>query len=71
MGVLLYEMCALTPPFTANSLQLLALKIVKGSRSQLTANYSKELKYLVDEMLQVDPNRRPSVGDILSTIGLI
>lgn len=41
MGVLLYELCALSPPFTANSLQLLALKIVKGSHSQLSGNYSK------------------------------
>lgn len=41
MGVLLYEMCALTPPFNANSLQFLALKIVKGSYQQIAGNYSK------------------------------
>jgi hypothetical protein len=34
-------MCALTPPFNANSLQLLALKIVKGGYQPITANYSK------------------------------
>lgn len=66
MGVLLYELCALNPPFTANSLQLLALKIVKGSHSQLAGNYSKDIKGMVEDMLQIDPNRRPSVGDILS-----
>jgi len=30
MGILLYEMCTLKPPFDANSLQYLALKIVNG-----------------------------------------
>lgn len=30
MGVLLYEMCSLKPPFDAKSLPALALKISKG-----------------------------------------
>lgn len=67
MGVLLYEMCALAPPFNANSLQMLALKIVKGSYSPITANYSKELKGLISEILHIDPNKRPYVGEILGT----
>ena len=66
MGVLLYELCALAPPFTATSLQFLALKIVKGSYTSLTGNYSKELKNLVSDILQYVPNKRPSVSDILS-----
>lgn len=41
MGVMLYEMCALQPPFNANSLQFLALKIVKGSYQPLQGNFSK------------------------------
>ena len=69
MGVLLYELCALTPPFTATSLQFLALKIVKGSYSQIPGTYSKELKGLIGEMLQLDPNKRPFVGDVLSKDG--
>jgi NIMA (never in mitosis gene a)-related kinase len=66
MGVVLYELCALQPPFTANSLQFLALKIVKGSYPAIQGNYSKELKGLIFDMLQVDSNKRPSVADILS-----
>jgi NIMA (never in mitosis gene a)-related kinase len=65
MGVLLYELCALAPPFNANSLQFLALKIVKGSYQPITGNYSKELKGLINDILQIDPNRRPFVRDIL------
>jgi NIMA (never in mitosis gene a)-related kinase len=65
MGVLLYELCALSPPFNANSLQMLALKIVKGSYTPITTPYSKELKGLIADILQVDPNRRPLMREIL------
>ena len=47
MGAVLYELCALQPPFNASSLQMLALKIVKGSYPALQGNYSKELKSLI------------------------
>lgn len=67
MGVLLYQLCALSPPFNANSLQMLALKIVKGSYTPITVNYSKQLKGLIGQILQVDTNKRPSISDILST----
>jgi NIMA (never in mitosis gene a)-related kinase len=30
LGVILYELCALKPPFEANSLAALALRILKG-----------------------------------------
>ena len=33
-------MCTLTPPFTANNLQFLALKIVKGSYVNIPQQYS-------------------------------
>ena len=68
MGVVLYELCALAPPFTANSLQFLALKIVKGSYTPIQGSYSKELKTLVAEMLSLDPGKRPSADQILSTL---
>ena len=67
MGVLLYELCALSPPFNANSLQMLALKIVKGSYTPITTPYSKELKGLIADILQVDPNKRPMMREILGT----
>lgn len=33
-------MCALVPPFTANNLEFLALKIVKGSYANIPQQYS-------------------------------
>lgn len=66
LGVILYELMALEPPFKAKTLQLLSLKIVKGKYSDPPSTYSREIKALVASLLQVDPKRRPKVGDILS-----
>ena len=65
LGVLLYLMCAQKLPFEANSLPLLALRILKGSFPPITGPYSKDIKTLVLSMLQVDARKRPSVVDIL------
>jgi len=65
MGILLYEMCTLKPPFDANSLQYLALKIVNGKYTPIPSHYSKEMKNLVTAMLSRDPAKRPRVHDIL------
>ena len=58
-------MCALKLPFEANSLPVLALKILKGSFPPLPNQYSKDLKGLILQMLQVDQKKRPSVDAIL------
>ena len=52
LGALLYELCALEPPFKANNLQFLALKIVQGAPPPLPKMYSDDLKLLVRSMLQ-------------------
>lgn len=66
LGVLLYHLCSQKLPFEANSLPLLALKIMKGSFPPLTGPYSREMKALILSMLQVDSKKRPTVIDILS-----
>lgn len=65
LGVILLEMCLLKPPFDANSLPVLALKISKGEHYPVPKYYSKELKRLVVELLQVDPAKRPTIAEIL------
>jgi len=65
LGVVLYEMCALKPPFDAQSLTFLAMKIVKGQYSPVPMSFSRELKNLVSTLLQVDPLKRPSVNEVL------
>jgi len=65
MGVLLYELCCLKPPFEAGSIHYLALKIVKGKYLPVSKSYSQPLRSLVDRLLRVDPDSRPSVHQIL------
>lgn len=65
LGVLLYEMCCLKPPFDGKSLGDLAMAIVKGKYEPLPACYSAELKELVRELLAVDPKARPTINQIL------
>jgi len=66
LGVVLYELCALKPPFDGNSLQFLALKIVRGTYSPIPGHYSRDLRSLVFSLLQTDPNKRPTAAQILS-----
>jgi NIMA (never in mitosis gene a)-related kinase len=65
LGVLLYEMCALKPPFNAYSISALAMKISGGVYNQIPGQYSRELRVLIGSMLSLDPHRRPSIHKIL------
>ena len=65
LGVMLYELCALKPPFEGMNLHFLALKIIRGEYAPLPAHFSRELKTLVSQMLTMDVHRRPNVNQIL------
>eukprot|EP01016_Furgasonia_blochmanni_P037671 TRINITY_DN4461_c0_g1_i5.p1 TRINITY_DN4461_c0_g1~~TRINITY_DN4461_c0_g1_i5.p1 ORF type:complete len:639 (-),score=39.67 TRINITY_DN4461_c0_g1_i5:980-2896(-) len=67
LGVLLYEMCALKYPFQGESLISLGMRIVQGSYNPIPGHYTKELKDLIARMLNLDPERRPSVTEILES----
>lgn len=47
LGVIVYEMCCKCPPFDADSLPSLALKIVRGQYNPIPSTYSRELRILV------------------------
>lgn len=47
LGVMLYELCALKPPFEGCNLHFLALKIIKGQYTPLPSHFSRELKTLI------------------------
>ena len=65
LGVLLYELCNLKPPFDASSLHFLALKIVRGVYPPLSKEYSQPLRTLIGRMLKIDPQARPTIHEIL------
>jgi len=66
LGVVLYELCTLKPPFNAENLKYLALKIIKGIYNPIPAQYSKDMRKLIEVLLKKDVNQRPTVNEILS-----
>jgi len=62
LGVLLYEMCALKPPFNGANIHMLAMQIIRGQFPPLPTHFSYELRGLVNKMLNQDPNKRPNIN---------
>ncbi|NXN38424.1 NEK2 kinase, partial [Rhinoptilus africanus] len=65
LGCLLYELCALSPPFRAYNQKELAEKIREGKFRRIPYRYSEQLNELLKGMLNVKDYCRPSVEDIL------
>ena len=67
IGVLLYEMTTFKMPFDASSISELAKKIKNRDFKKINSQiYSNELKKLIYDMLNLNPNLRPSTKEILS-----
>jgi len=66
LGCILYEMATLKHAFNAKSLNGLMGKVVKGNFDPISSRYSRNLNQLVNSMLCIDPNSRPSLPEILS-----
>ncbi|XP_072218023.1 serine/threonine-protein kinase Nek2 [Leuresthes tenuis] len=67
LGCLLYELCALSPPFTAYNQKELAEKIREGKFRRIPYRYSEELNTLLSKMLYLKDYLRPSVESILQS----
>ena len=65
-GCLMYELASREPPFMASNHMALAKKIVHGHPKELPTVYSKELQFLIFNMLEKEPDARPNVNQILS-----
>lgn len=66
LGCVLYEMCNLRHAFDAQSINGLAVKILRGSFPPINQMYSKQLRDLIGKMLQIKPSSRPTIVDILN-----
>lgn len=63
LGCILYELCTLQHVFDAQNLKLLVVKILEGNYKPINSKqYSKNLCNLVSEMLQKDPDKRPTIN---------
>ena len=58
-------MVTLRHAFDSSNMKGLVVKILKGNYPPIPSCYSQNLRDLIDEMLQKDPHRRPSVKKIL------
>lgn len=65
LGCVMYEVVNLKHAFTAQTQNGLAVKILKGSYLPLNTNYSKPLRELITQMLNVNPKERPTINDII------
>ncbi|KAF9940639.1 G2-specific serine/threonine protein kinase [Mortierella alpina] len=66
LGCVVFEMCALVPPFLAETQGELSAKIRVGRIPMLPSQYSHELGQVVRAMLQVNPRKRPTTMELLS-----
>jgi serine/threonine protein kinase len=65
LGCLIYELCALHPPFLADDMNGLARKVKTTAAPRISKHYSDELATLVAQMLTKNPGQRPSIASIL------
>ena len=67
LGAVLYEACALQPPFQAKDMKGLYQKVCKGLYARLPSRYSKELSDMVGSLLQVEPKKRPTTQMLMQS----
>jgi NIMA (never in mitosis gene a)-related kinase len=64
LGCVLYELCALTHPFDATTINGLVMKIVRSKQAPVPKEFSNKLRGLIDNLLQKDPKKRPAVKQV-------
>jgi NIMA (never in mitosis gene a)-related kinase len=65
LGCVLYEATTLNPPFRAEDMQGLFSKVIKGEYEPIQSHFSKDLRFVIKALLQVEPSKRPSCEQIL------
>ena len=66
LGCLVYELAAQRTPFTAANQLALATKIVQSEPEPVPQQYSVELQFLINRLLEKDQDVRPSARQVLS-----
>lgn len=66
LGCVLYELLTLRHPFDGKSMVDLCKNITTGFYKPISNQYNKELHDLISIMLSKDPNKRPSLSEIIS-----
>ncbi len=58
-GCVIYEMCALVPPFRAEDMNGLFKKVLKGQYPPIPTHFSMDMRNLIKALIQVQPASRP------------
>ncbi|KAI6656795.1 Serine/threonine-protein kinase Nek2-like isoform X2 [Oopsacas minuta] len=67
LGCIIYELCVLSPPFTALNQSALFLKIKAGKYQPFSPKlYSQDLAIVINKMLQLSPCSRPDIAELIS-----
>ena len=64
LGVILYEICQLRPPFSSNTLLGLAKLVLQGKFEPISSRYSKALHKMVSWLLTKDFRKRPHINQV-------
>lgn len=67
LGVILYELMALSSPFYSNSIASIYTKIMMGKYPELEDFYSQDLREMVYSLLSIDPEKRPTPEQVLES----
>nr|OQO19193.1 hypothetical protein B0A51_13971 [Rachicladosporium sp. CCFEE 5018] len=70
LGCIIYELCALEPPFNARSHLELIQKIRVGRTKPLPQHFSKELSQVISSCLRINPDERPDTMQLLQVNGI-
>lgn len=65
LGCCMYEICNQKNAFEGATLNGVALKILKGVYSPVSTFYSPDLRSLIESMLIINPQKRPTISSIL------
>lgn len=65
LGILLYEMCTLEYPFKGKNYSQLIEQITSQKQNDIPALYSRQVHNLVRALLQKEPEKRPTLKQIL------
>ncbi|EAS04367.2 plant dual-specificity MAP kinase kinase family domain protein (macronuclear) [Tetrahymena thermophila SB210] len=65
LGCVIYEMCALKPPFKGKDMEDLFKKVQRGVYDPIPSHFSKELNLFIAQLLRVNPEQRPNCDEIL------
>jgi serine/threonine protein kinase len=63
----IYELCALSPPFLAPNQHTLASKVASGKVKDIPGIYSHELNTVIKKLLNIEPALRPEAEVLLKS----